>query len=239
MEDPTASMPTGLFDPALFPFTLALCGVVAIAFFEAASTILGHSLSGLVDDALPDLSADAHFDVGGDLHAEFDADAASADGAFDGSSLGAVLDFLSFGRVPLLVLVILFLLGFGATGFVLQLIAEAISGGPASPGLLSVPAVAGGAVFMRFLGRVIGRIIPKEETAAISRESFVGRLGVVSSGTARTGLPAQIRITDEHGTTHYLLGEPEDDGETFGPGTSVIVVSLEGARARVMRDPTA
>ena len=86
---------------------------------------------------------------------------------------------------------------------------------------------------------MIGRIIPKDETAAISRESFVGRMGVVSAGSARHGLPAQIRITDEHGTTHYLLAEPDDEGEEYGPGTPVIVVSLAGAKARVMRDPTA
>ncbi|MCB8837809.1 OB-fold-containig protein [Aurantimonas sp. VKM B-3413] len=225
-------MPAELFDPPLLPFTLALCGVLAIALLEALSAILGHSLSGLVDDAVPDISAshpemDAHLEVEG------------GHGAFEGSHFDAALSWLSFGRVPLLVLVILFLLGFGGTGFVLQVAAANLFSAALPPGLAAIPAVAGGGLFMRFLGRAIGRVIPKEETAAISRESFVGRMGIVSAGTARTGLPAQIRITDEHGTTHYLLAEPDDEGDAIETGTPVIVISLAGAKARVMRDPTA
>ena len=231
-------MPTELFAAPLFPFSLALCGVLAIALLEALSAVVGHSLSGLVDDALPDLSPGAH--AGIDVHADVDANFdGGVDGAFDGSFLDAALDWLSFGRVPFLVLLILFLLGFGGTGLVLQTAATGLVAAPLSPVIAAVPAVFGGGLFMRYLGRVIGRVIPKEETAAISRESFVGRMGVVSGGTARIGLPAQMRITDEHGTTHYLLAEPDDEGEIYGPGTPVIVVSLAGATARVMRDPTA
>lgn len=225
-------MPTDLFAAPLLPFSIALCGVVAIAVLEALSAIVGHSLSGLVDDAMPDLSAGPH--------AEFGVDGgAGVEGGFDGSFLDAALDWLSFGRVPFLVLVILFLIGFGGSGIALQAAADGLFGAPLAPLLAAVPALFGGGLVMRHLGRVVGRIIPKEETAAISRESFVGRMGVVSGGTARTGLPAQIRITDEHGTTHYLLAEPDDEGDEYGPGTPVIVVSLAGARARVMLDPTA
>lgn len=232
-------MPTELFAAPLLPFTVALLGVLAVAVLEAVSALAGHSLSAAVDDAVPDLSGGAHPEVGADVDAGVGgADAGGAEGGFDGSPLGAVLGFLSFGRVPLLVLVILFLLGFGASGFGVQVATVALVGAPLPPALAAVPAIFGGGLFMRYLGRVIGRIIPKEETAAISRESFVGRMGVVSGGTARIGLPAQMRLTDEHGTTHYLLAEPDDEGEEYGPGTPVIVVSLAGARARVMRDPT-
>ena len=227
-------MPTELFAAPLFPFSLALCGVLVIALLEALSAVIGHSLSGLVDDALPDLASDAH--AGIDVHADVDG---GVDGAFAGSSFDAALDWLSFGRVPFLVLLILFLLGFGGTGLVLQAAMTSLLGAPLSPAFAAVPAIVGGGLFMRHLGRAVGRIIPKEETAAISRESFVGRMGVVSGGTARIGLPAQMRLTDEHGTTHYLLAEPDDEGEEYGPGTPVIVVSLAGATARVMRDPTA
>ncbi|WAP67575.1 OB-fold-containig protein [Jiella pelagia] len=230
-------MPTELFAAPLLPFSLALCGVLAIAVLEAVSAAIGHSLSGLVDDALPDLSPGAH--AGVDLHGDVEVGiAGGVDGAFDGSFLDAALDWLSFGRVPFLVLLILFLLGFGATGLVLQAALTGLIAAPLSPAVAAIPAVLGGGLFMRHLGRVVGRIIPKEETAAISRESFVGRMGVVSGGTARIGLPAQMRLTDEHGTTHYLLAEPDDEGEEYGPGTPVIVVSLAGATARVMRDPT-
>ena len=59
-------MPTDLFAAPLLPFSIALCGVVAIAVLEALSAIVGHSLSGLVDDAMPDLSAGPHAELGVD-----------------------------------------------------------------------------------------------------------------------------------------------------------------------------
>ncbi len=90
---------------------------------------------------------------------------------------------------------------------------------------------------MRVFGAALARAIPKDETEAVSRETLVGRLGIVTGGVAREGLPAQVRVTDDHGMAHYLLAEPEDAGESYPNGTPIIVVSLDGARARVMRDP--
>ena len=79
-------MPTELFAAPLFPFSLALCGVLVIALLEALSAVIGHSLSGLVDDALPDLSPGAH--AGVDLHGDVEVGiAGGVDGAFDGSFL--------------------------------------------------------------------------------------------------------------------------------------------------------
>lgn len=219
---------SAMFDPGTWPFTLALGGVFLIAALEALSALAGAPLSGLLDEALPDMDVDV------DLDADLD-----IDGAFGGSFAETALSWLSFGRVPVLVLLVLFLLGFGITGVAAQAVAQAALGTTVMPLLVAIPAVAAGIFSMKVFGAAIARIVPKEETAAISRRSFVGRTGVVAGGTARAGMPAQVRITDEHGTTHYLLAEPDEASEAYPTGTRVLVVSIEGSKARVIRDPHA
>ena len=214
-----------LFAPDAFPFTLALGGILLILAIELLGMLAGASVSGLVDDALPDL------DTGIDTDVDFDAD---IDGAFDGSFAEKALAWLSFGKVPALVLVILFLLGFGVSGLVIQALDAEWLGDLVSAGIVAIPATVAGVFSMRLFGGALGHLIPKEETAAVSRDSFVGRLGTISQGVARAGLPAQMRLTDEHGTTHYLMVEPDDAGETYATGTPVLVVSIDGHRGRVV-----
>ena len=52
---------------------------------------------------------------------------------------------------------------------------------------------------VRISGGALGRVIPRDETTAVSIESLVGRIATVVSGTARAGYPAQARVTTEHG----------------------------------------
>ncbi|MEM7567019.1 MAG: OB-fold-containig protein [Pseudomonadota bacterium] len=103
--------------------------------------------------------------------------------------------------------------------------------------LAALPGLAGAGLSMRIFGSALARAIPKDETEAVSRETLIGRPGVVTGGVARRGLPAQIRVPDAFGMNHYLLAEPEDEAEQLPIGTSVIVVSIEDNRGRVMRDP--
>ncbi|MER0238131.1 OB-fold-containig protein [Fulvimarina sp. MAC8] len=215
-------MVTDFLLPSMLPFTIALGLIAAIAVIEAVTALAGSALSGLFDGFLPDIDTD--LDI-------------SADGAFDGSPLQQAMAWLSIGQVPVLVLLILFLLGFGGSGLVIQQIADSALGAPLSAWVAVIPATLSGFCAMRWLGRGVARLIPQDETAAIDREALIGRGGVVTGGTAKRGLPAQVRIRDEHGTSHYLLAEPEDDSAEFGNGTPVIVVSVDGAKARVIPDP--
>ena len=216
-----------LFAADAVPFTLALCGILAILAIELLGLLAGASVSGLVDDALPDI---------GDVDADFDMDV-DADGAMSGSFAEKALAWLSFGKVPALVLVILFLLGFGLSGLVLQGLDAEWLGDLFPAWVVAIPATLTGFASMRLFGGALGRIVPKEETAAISREGFVGMTGTVSQGIARAGLPAQVRVTDEYGTTHYVLAEPDDPADSYGVGTPVVIVSLEGSRAKIIAYP--
>ena len=62
-----------------------------------------------------------------------------------------------------------------------------------------------------------------------------------SDGTVRTlrhGEPAQAKLRDEHGQTHYVMVEPGDPFETFVQGTPVLLVQKNGARFAAVRGTT-
>lgn len=92
-------------------------------------------------------------------------------------------------------------------------------------------------VTVRGLGALIAHIIPRDETSAVSEQSLVGRVAVISGGTARRGLAAQARVRDAHGRTHYVMVEPDVDDQTFGEGTPVLVVRKAGPFYRCIANP--
>ena len=84
--------------PESLPFAVALVVMLAISMLEGVGTVLGLSLSAVLDSMLPD------FDLGVDVEApQLDAQP---------SGFTAVLGWLRFGHVPALVLLIVFLTAF-------------------------------------------------------------------------------------------------------------------------------
>jgi hypothetical protein len=197
--------------PETLPFGVAVALIVAIALLEGLGMLMALSPSNLLDHWLPDIDTD--------------------------SGLDRVLGWLHLGRVPALVLLLLFLLGYALFGYALQKVAFNLLGGflPAwVAGLLAVPP---GLATVRGLGSLVAHIIPRDETSAISEQSLVGRAGVVSAGAARRGLAAQARVRDAHGRTHYLMVEPDLDDEVFQEGAQILIVRKLGAFYRCIANP--
>jgi hypothetical protein len=173
--------------------------------------LVSMSPSNFLDDLLPDIDGD--------------------------SGLDRVLGWLHAGKVPALVLLLLFLCGYTVFGCSLQVVANGLFGGylPAwLAGLLAVPA---GMATVRGLGSLIAHIIPRDETSVVSEQSLVGRVGVIVGGGARRGLAAQARVKDSHGRSHYLMVEPDIDDEVFNEGTQVLIVRKAGAFYRCIANP--
>ena len=84
---------------------------------------------------------------------------------------------------------------------------------------------------------LLARIIPKDETTAVSVQSLIGRAGVVITGTARVGMAAEVKVRDQHGNAHYLMVEPDVPEEEFEQGTEVLIVKKNGAIYRGIRNP--
>lgn len=197
-----------IFASETAPFAVAIGLTLAIALVELLGLLLGTQPSSVVDNALPDFDADV-------------------DG-FELGPLSETLSWLSFGKLPALVVIILITTSFGLCGFALQEVLRSVAGFALPAWLASIPAVFGTAFLTRHLGLALARIMPKEETEAVSTKAFVGRIATVFRGVAGPGAPAEAKLTDIHGKTHYLLVEP-DQGEGVMPeGSQVLIVRQEG-----------
>ncbi|HEY5800797.1 MAG TPA: OB-fold-containig protein, partial [Burkholderiaceae bacterium] len=100
-----------------------------------------------------------------------------------------------------------------------------------------VPAGFIGLANVHVLGGLLAKILPKDETSAVSEQTLLGRAGVVITGTARRGMAAEVKVKDSHGNAHFLMLEPDIDGEEFEQGSIVLVVSKHGALYRGIRNP--
>lgn len=204
---------SALLSSGLWPFALAAGLLIALAATEALALLIGASASHWFDGAL--------------------ADAGQPDGP-----VSAALGWLHFGKVPILAILVIFLTAFAVVGFGAQFVAKAAIG-HFMPLLLAVAVALLAAISaVRILGAALGKVIPSDETSAVPDASLVGRVGTITIGTARAGMPAEARIRDEHGTTHYIMVEPEMPDETFESGARVLLVRhLSGRRFHAIHNP--
>ena len=151
------------------------------------------------------------------------ASAAHVDVHADVDGGGDLLGWLGIGRVPLLMLLVVFLAFFGLIGLALQQFA-----GPLSL-WIAAPAAAAAALPLTGLGaRGLARIVPGDETTAVSLDSLVGRRGTITIGTARRGSPAQARVKDVHGQVHYVMVEPHEEEHPISEGQEVLLARRDG-----------
>ncbi|MDB5505740.1 MAG: hypothetical protein JWR75_378 [Devosia sp.] len=182
--------------------------LLAIGLIEAAALLSGFSPSASLESALPDLP-------------EFD----GPEAGLELGPLSALLSWLSFGRVPVLILLVIFLASFALSGFAVQWLAAAAIGMPLAPLLAAVPATAGGLFSMRQLGRWLARIFPRDHSEAASQQDVVGSVATIIRGEARPGQPAEAKAQDMRGRSHYLLVEPKAADATYRAGDKVVIVS--------------
>ena len=201
-----------LFDPDLAPFTIALLVMGMILLAEVASALFGASLSQLFDGDVDTL----------DL----------------GDAETGVLTWLYIGRVPLLILLAAFLTGFGIAGLTLQFVVKSMVGGYLWGALAAIPAVIVALPVTRLVGRIFARVLRRERSDAASRDAFVGRVAVVVRGEARRGFPAEAKLRDQQGTSHYILVEPDEADAVFPAGCEVLLVEQAGAVFRAIINPS-
>lgn len=164
-------------------------------------------------------------DFDADLHAHLDAD---VDGDLD------LLGWLGLGRLPLLMLIVVFLGAFSALGLLGQQLAHDLLGeyqsawlaGPAAFAL-ALPATGLGA-------RLLARVLPRDETSAVELDTLTGRRARIVTGQAARGCPARARVEDRFGQPHYVMVEPNSPVERFAEGETVLLVRREADRFRAI-----
>lgn len=200
--------------PESWPFTVAALLLVAIAVVEGLALLVGMSLSGWLDHFVPDA---AH----------------GVEGVSD-----SWLGWLHVGKVPILVSLVILLTAFAIIGYVLNALVHGTLGFYPPAPVSAVAAFLGALPVVRVSGAAIARLIPRDETTAVSFESLVGRVAVVVSGIARANYPAEARVKNEHGQTLYVRVEPDGENLQLGPGESVLLVrQISGSRFLAIPNP--
>jgi hypothetical protein len=191
-------------------FSAALVVVAGIGILELLAVLVGGSLSSMMDGLVGDAP-----EAGG-------------------------LAWLHVGRLPFLVVVVLLLtlfalLGLGLQGAVVAVIGQEL------PILAAAPlALLGALPATRAVGSALVRIMPRDETAAISASSFVGRTATLVSGEAKHGKAAEARFQDEYGQTHYVMVEPDAKSITLRAGERVLLLrELSTGRYQAVANPIA
>lgn len=189
-----------------YPFAIAALILVGLVAVELVAMLVGMSVSSLVDHGLPGHAVEAHAEHG---------------------LLGAWMSWLNAGGVPLLVLIMIWLACFAIAGFAIQGVAQAVF--TMLPTLVaSLGALALAAPATRTLSRWTARIIPREETSAVSQAEFIGLTGTVVLGPLDQGKPGRVRVRDRHGNIHVLQTKGAGDHVIAQGGTVLIVDRANG-----------
>ncbi|CAA0126019.1 Inner membrane protein YqiJ [Halioglobus japonicus] len=200
-------------------FSIALVVMFGIALLEGLLSVLGFAMSSMLDGLLPEF--DANLDTG-------DVNINPATG------ISRFLSWLRVGKVPVLMLLIVFLTGFGLSGLIFQSFLGATFGFLLPAYVAAIPALIVTLPVVRVVGGLIERFMPGDETEAVSDSSLVGRTAVVTLGTAKAGSPAQAKLKDRFGTAHYVMVEPDADEAQFTAGSEVLLVKKDGYVFRVI-----
>jgi hypothetical protein len=218
--------------PGSTPFTVALLVMLGITAVELVSLLTGVSLNDAVDELVV-----PHADLETVGDAATGMEATSGEGT---SVLGRFLAWLYVGTVPVLMVFIVFLALFGMIGLTAQQLLRSLLG-MWVPGVVAAPIVAVACLpVVRACTGALARLLPRDESSAVDAATFVGRTALVTGGDARAAMPAQARLTDQFGTTHYVLVEPEDAEDTLATGSLVLLVrQTGGGRFSAIANPNA
>lgn len=207
-----------LFTPQNFAFGVALSLMLFLFVLEVVGLLFG-GVNDWVDGLLPDNLVE---------HPEIGIDTVDA---------GIVVRFLSWlyvGRIPLLMVIVVFLAVFSLLGFLMQSLIFGVAGfylpslvACVAVWILSLPVV-------KACNGLLYKVLPKDETTAICLDELIGRVGVVTLGVATHDKPTQIKVKDTHGQTHYVMAYADDVNSTLSQGQSVLLVSKEGAYFRAI-----
>jgi len=188
-----------ILQPENFYFSLALGLMLGIALLEGITALFGFALSGIVDSLLHlDVDVDIDFDPSIDIDAD--------------NALSKMFSWLRIGKVPVIMLLIVSqdLFGTLMAAWFACIIAF----------IISIP-------ILRFFARLISRLLPKDETDAVSTSTFIGRLAVLTTADAVQGRTVEARLKDEYGNSHYIMIEPDGDF-TIPAKTKALLISQKG-----------
>jgi membrane protein implicated in regulation of membrane protease activity len=192
----------GLIDhflaPEVRPFAIAAVMIAIVGAIESLSMLIGMSLSEMMGKAIG-----------------FDHDSNS-------SFINALL-WLNVGGVPLLIFILLALGLFSIAGFLIQDVARLVLA-PLPAAIAALAAAAVALPLLRASTREVARVIPQDESYAVSLSDLIGRIGQVVVGPLDQGLPGRVRVKDVHDNWHTVMARAAPDSPPLQKGARVLLV---------------
>lgn len=198
-------------------FAVAAVVVLLILLLELVGLLTGLSPGGFLDDLLPE----------------------APDGPDHAGFLAQGLGWLNAGRLPGLILLLLLLGSFAASGYLLQGIAESATGALADGWVMVLPAAVAAGFATRGLGKLVRRLLPADANDAITLGSLVGRVAHVAIGPVTADTPGRATLHDGHGILHNLRVKSANRAASFAVGEDVLLAGYEDGIFTVVRPPSA
>lgn len=202
-----------LAGPSTKPFAITEAILIGMTLLEVLALTMGTSISAKLDAIL-------HLD-----HPEADAGVAH-DGLHvaEQAWLSTAWDWFNKGRVPLLILLMVMLGTFGAIGHVIQGVSHALVGflptGLACflSAVLTIPVT-------RRITRIVGRIVPRDETYVIHNEDLVGSVVTIRLGPVTDQEIGRAQLIDRHGNQHFPWVRGASANVRIEEGAPALIVS--------------
>ena len=208
--------------PATRPFAIAGLILIGMLVIEVLSLVMGSSLSAKID-AMFDLDGPDASDV---AHGGLAASGLDAPGAEPGI-FGTIWDWLNAGRVPVMVLMMAFLGLFAGIGFILQAVVHLSTvflPGFAAAGIAAVVAIPA----TRSVSRIVGYLVPRDESYAVTREDLIGLTGQVTLGPVTATEFGRVTLKDSHGNKHFPWVRATSADASFPIGAVVLLTEHSG-----------
>jgi len=186
-------------------FSIALTVMLFISILEGITTVLGFGVSSFLETIFPDIE----LEIGSE-------DAPNG-------VLSRLFSWLNYGKVPVLIILICFLTAFGLVGYSLQYFTYALVSSLIPQIIIAPIALIISLPFIKLFTSAVEKIMPKDETSALTHESFIGKIATITLGTANFGSPAEAKVKDKYGQTHYFMVEPQSEDFEFKQGEDVLL----------------
>ncbi|KFC87948.1 putative inner membrane protein [Hafnia alvei ATCC 13337] len=148
------------------------------------------------------------------------------------------LSWLHIGKLPLLVTLVLLLGSFAIIGISGQYLMISLLQTPLSAGLMALISFVLSLPTLHFIGRWLAPYLPKDESFAVSEDSFIGSMALVTQSAGQPGMSAECKIIDAYGQPHYFLIEPENSDVIFTRGERVLIIAkISAARFLASKNP--
>ncbi len=185
-----------------YSFTLGI--VVVVCLVEISGLFFGVSLLGVYDDITT-------IELGFEEEPEQDII----------SILGR---WLCLDKLPLVIWLVILLSTFSMIGYTVNYFFHLSTGEFAASEISFTIAFVASLVLTSRAGAIISKRLPKPKKNRIQIEHFVGSVAEITFGVARSGVPAEAKMTDGAKKEHYILVEPIEKHDNFAQGEKVLLI---------------